>query len=781
MRILDPAPPFADHDAIAILWQRGRWPVRWLPLPTAVPAAAAYRLAIDLAAPDTIRLRVTAGERYRLWIDGVEAGVGPERGDERHWRLDAYAFPLSAGRHQLAVQVWALGARAAQWQVPVPGGLLVIGEGAWHERISTGHAPWQVRALDGHDLVDQPRGFFTGPRVVIDGTVQPWGWQTGVGEGFAPARPGGPQPCAATPGTDRDLPMLVPAVMPVPTRGRLPGGMVVLVDAVAGDGPTPAADPAGHRADEAPAWQGMLDGRGSVAVPAGATRRCLIDLGTYRAAWPTLRAAGQGGRVHLHFSEGLYAAPDDQPTWGGDKGDRRQWQGRFVRGVGPAFRLTEVAHDFQPWEWECGRWVEIVAVAGPAPLTIASLTLADTSFPLADEGALTVDDPAIAALRDLCIHTLRVGTHNHYCDCPYYERLQYVGDTRLEVLTTYCLTVDDRLPQRALDDFADARLADGLVPARHPARGTQVIPPFALWWIGMLHDRWLWRDDPQRVRRLLPVARGVLDAWWAFRNADGLIEAPAGWNFVDWVTTHGWQLGMPAGADRGVSAILNWQFVLALRQAADLETAVGEAELATRHRRQADGVAAALDGCFDRERGRYRDAPQADTASEHAQILALLAGVAGERRDRVAASLCDDGDLARTTIYFTHYLFEAYRLLGRGDLLWQRLALWRDLPARGLTTTPEQPEPTRSDCHPWGAHPLYHLAATIAGIRPAAPGFAAATVMPLTVPLHQLTLRIPHPRGAINVDLRRTDGPWSGTVTAPAGVDLRCTAGIVRA
>jgi hypothetical protein len=181
--------------------------------------------------------------------------------------------------------------------------------------------------------------------------------------------------------------------------------------------------------------------------------------------------------------------------------------------------------------------------------------------------------------------------------------------------------------------------------------------------------------------------------------------------------------------------------------------------------------------CWDERRGRYLDAPGRPAVSEHAQILALLAGVAEPRRSRVAGALAGDADLTRTTIYFTHYLFEAFRLIGRGDLLWQRLGLWFDLPAQGFTTTPEQPEPSRSDCHPWGTHPLYHTVATVAGLRPTAPGFASAALEPLDgIPLCRLELTVPHPAGRITAALRRaaaTD-PWQGTLTVPA--DVRATA-----
>ena len=45
-------------------------------------------------------------------------------------------------------------------------------------------------------------------------------------------------------------------------------------------------------------------------------------------------------------------------------------------------------------------------------------------------------------------HTARLCAHETYMDCPYYEQLQYDGDTRLELLTTYAMTRDDRLNRR---------------------------------------------------------------------------------------------------------------------------------------------------------------------------------------------------------------------------------------------------------------------------------------------------------------------------------------------
>ncbi len=88
----------------------------------------------------------------------------------------------------------------------------------------------------------------------------------------------------------------------------------------------------------------------------------------------------------------------------------------------------------------------------------------------------------------------------------------------------------------------------------------------------------------------------------------------------------------------------------------------------------------------------------------------------------MAKALVESENLSRTTIYFTHYLFETYYRLGAAETL-ERFGMWFGLEEQGLKTTIEEPEPSRSDCHAWGAHPVYHWYATILGIRPAGAGF----------------------------------------------------------
>jgi hypothetical protein len=102
--------------------------------------------------------------------------------------------------------------------------------------------------------------------------------------------------------------------------------------------------------------------------------------------------------------------------------------------------------------------------------------------------------------------------------------------------------------------------------------------------------------------------------------------------------------------------------------------------------------------------------------------------------------------------------------------LFARLCLWFDLPAQGFKTTPEQPEPTRSDCHGWGAHPLYHYFASLLGIRPAAFGFDQVEIAPMPGSLTSLSGEMVHPRGRIEADLHFENGGVRGNVSLPAGL-----------
>jgi hypothetical protein len=100
------------------------------------------------------------------------------------------------------------------------------------------------------------------------------------------------------------------------------------------------------------------------------------------------------------------------------------------------------------------------------------------------------------------------------------------------------------------------------------------------------------------------------------------------------------------------------------------------------------------------------------------------------------------------------------------------------MPALGFKTTYENADPhtNRSDCHAWGAHPLYHYYASLLGIRPSAPGFAEVEVRPMLGALAWASGSLVHPAGEITAEVRREGERLRGQVTLPEGVQGKLVA-----
>ncbi|MFH1708155.1 MAG: hypothetical protein ABIF71_09590 [Planctomycetota bacterium] len=111
------------------------------------------------------------------------------------------------------------------------------------------------------------------------------------------------------------------------------------------------------------------------------------------------------------------------------------------------------------------------------------------------------------------------------------------------------------------------------------------------------------------------------------------------------------------------------------------EDGFGDPEPAARDRRLAAEIAAVIRRRFWNKR-RALVADHLDHAdwSEHAQIIALLAGVLPARDERACfkALVTAPGLPRAQENYWMFYLFEVYRMFGRGDLLLAKLELWKD-------------------------------------------------------------------------------------------------------
>jgi hypothetical protein len=287
----------------------------------------------------------------------------------------------------------------------------------------------------------------------------------------------------------------------------------------------------------------------------------------------------------------------------------------------------------------------------------------------------------------------------------------------------------------------------------------------------MVHDYFLHRDDPAFVRERLAGVRGILDWYGRHVDATGMLGPMPYWNYVDW--TPRWDRGVPPGADNGHSTAISLLYVYALQRAAELEDALRIRGAGAEYRARAEAVRAAVRArAWESTRGLFRDAPDTSAYSQQTNVLAVLVDavpVAAQRgvMERVLA----DTTLTPASYYFSFYVLEALGKAGLAERYIERLAPWQTMLRLGLTSAPENPEPTRSDTHAWAAHPNYGLLATVLGVRPSSAGFRTVRIAPALGPLQRAQGRVPHPLGDIDVQLMREGRRGLGAeVTLPRGL-----------
>ena len=338
--------------------------------------------------------------------------------------------------------------------------------------------------------------------------------------------------------------------------------------------------------------------------------------------------------------------------------------------------------------------------------------------------------------------------------------------------------LDERLPRKAIESFRASLTPHGLTQSRYPSDNQQIIPQFSLYWIAMLHDFALWRGDREFIRAQMPAARAVLETFIASVNANGLLVIPEGWDWVDWVES--WPNGAPPRGKDGISAINHWQFIMVLTLAVELEEWLDEPLLARRLRElQGRLIEQGIRSFWDEKRGLFADTTAHDSYSEHVQCYAIMSRcLKPEMLARLATTLAVDSGLTPGTYYFQHYLFESWRQLGHAERMMERVNEWGVMLEKGARTGFEKPDPTRSDCHAWTAHPLFHAAATIIGIRPGGFGFKDVVIEPQLGVLEHAEMEIMHPSNRISVKIERSGSKHKAEITLPEKLSgtLKCGA-----
>ncbi len=373
---------------------------------------------------------------------------------------------------------------------------------------------------------------------------------------------------------------------------------------------------------------------------------------------------------------------------------------------------------------------------------------------------------------DIGWRTARLCAFETYMDCPYYEQLQYIGDARIQAMVSLYNSGDDRLVRNALTLMDHSRIAEGITLSRYPTDLQQQIPTFSLWWIGMLHDYWMYRPDSLFIKEKLPGERQVLSFFERYQQPDGSLKHVPYWIFTDWVDEQtGWKSGMAPVGSNGESAVLDLQLRWTYLLAAELEERLGLKELAGIYRKRAAQLQQTVQRKYwDNSRGLYADTEAKDLFSQHANALAILSGmITGENATTLANNMLSDTTLAPASIYFKYYTHLAGVKAGLGNDYLSWLDIWRKNIAMGLTTWAEisDIDKARSDCHAWGSSPNIEFFRTVLGIDSDAPGFARIKIEPHLGAIQNISGEMPHPNGTISVTYGVVNGHTTARIRLP--------------
>ena len=760
-------------DSAAWIWRKDA------PLPSGGEFLR-FRKAFSADGRSPLRFHVSADERFVLLLDGEVIARGPDRGTPEMWFVQSYETLPAAGEHVMEAICWRMGRnQSPNAQLSLRGGFLFKAEGVFDKELTTGVADWKVAVLRGTRMTRycHPTG--------------PVGAQCEVsGAGLLDERPPDsayeaamvvrkpiPSDEAAASGSSRQPGwMLYPSELPAQIyRTRRPGSFKA-VDGNESRG-WYRASAAGH--PSVSKANALLRGNGKMSVPANSRLRLLWDLGDYFCAYPEMEVSGgNGARIGWVWAESLFTG--DCLDWHTlamkeRKGatSRAKWDDKYFYGITDVFHPDgRVGAKFTtPW-WRSGRWCQIEIETKDDPLVVDDLQIVETRYPFKVKSDFECDDESIAGVERLCRRGLERCMHEMYMDCPYYEQQMYGGDTRIQMLISSALSGDGRLTRQSFRLFEMSQRDDGRVSMNYPTTWLQESTTYSLLWAVMIGDYALWHDDADWVRARMPAVRKLLFGIEANMGADGLVRDLPGWSFVDWVPE--WKSGVAPGSGYGGvgSSVENLLYLYALRSAAFADEAIGEAELASRWKRRGDVLAECIRKSFWSEgRGMVADTAAKDSFSEHAQCLAILAdALPQDMARRVFDGLVGADDLARCTVYFSHYLFETYFRFGRGDLFLKRLDVWRGFVKQGLKTPLEAPGDARSDCHAWGSHPAFHFRTGLAGLKPTSAFFKSALIEPSPGGLKRIKASLPAPLGVLHVDFRFDGDKLEGTAVVPDGL-----------
>jgi alpha-L-rhamnosidase len=293
----------------------------------------------------------------------------------------------------------------------------------------------------------------------------------------------------------------------------------------------------------------------------------------------------------------------------------------------------------------------------------------------------------------------------------------------------------------------------------------------------MIYEPYQYFHDVELIRRYSPTIDAVLGWFDRQLNSDGLVDdiPDTYWQFVDWVSEWRDLRGVPAAAKTGPLTVYNLMYALGLQKAAELNSLIRRDGIAQEYLMRSQAVTdSVLTHCWSEQHQFFKDGPDTETYSQHAQIWAVLAhAVIGDAAVKLMEDTLAADHLAEVSYAMTFFLLRALSQTGlyhRSFDLWDP---WRSMIQMHLTTWAEDPVTQRSDCHAWGSLPLYEFTTELLGVRPSEDSAEVITIRPEPGDLLWAQGVVVTAFGLLHIRWQMTSGTFWLTLHNPSNITVR--------
>ncbi|HHU49666.1 MAG: alpha-L-rhamnosidase C-terminal domain-containing protein [Caldicoprobacterales bacterium] len=750
------------------------WKAAGIPAGRSDNITAYFRYGFTVHQPGSLVFKITANSRYRLWINGRPVLSGPLKGDR--WRqyyetVDASDY-LKPGFNCIAVKVIAypayeskLHARQAPLSVMTNGAgpqLMVDGacktdKGRVLADVTTGYGGWYVALDQAMEWISCQDTHWAGPMEKVNGKLLPHGW-------MADPEPEGKWFQAETLWVAAGSPFdteygLIP---PMPLEERPVPLLYEVRRFFQKEMPVFCPD------RERMFFPSLIEGT-AVTLEPDSRYIAVLDAGELTTGYMVLKLqGGAGSSVRMRYSECYFKIEEGIPV----KGTRDDAGNGVIIGHMDEYLPSGGTDTYEPFWYRTFRFLQIEIDTGPEPLSLEPPYYLETGYPLEVSTSIQSTASWVNGVWDISLRTLRRCVHETYENSPYYEQLQYLMDTRSQILFTYMVSGDTGLARKAMHDFRCSLLPNGLLQSRYPSRQPQVIPVFNIYFIFMVEDYYWQTGETGHIREYRPVIDGILD-WFDRRIGEsGLIEDMEYWPFVDWV--EGWDRGVPPAAEKGPATVHSLIYAAGLQAAARLNELTGRKYLAAEYQKRAKDILQKVEIlCWDDTNGLYKEGPKHSRFSQHDQVWAVLTGlVKGKRAKSLMKKSLALDDIDKCSYSMQFYLLRALEMTNmydRSEVIWDD---WKGMLRQNLTTCPGDRVNMRSDCSGRSALALYEFTRCILGVKPLEPGWERIGIQPNVLSLPDFSGSVITPKGMVQVSWKTESGLLSISGQVPNGIPV---------